>query len=184
MQQIDRACASPGRIDEAWRQVRAATLHLVADLAAEDSVAQSMPETSPAKWHLAHTTWFFEQFVLARDARYRFFNEDWLFLFNSYYQSVGPMHARPQRGLLTRPTLAEVLAYRACIDERMDDLLAQGIHLVGGGAMLRGLDLRLANATGVPVQLVRQPLESVVLGAGRVIESYEELRDMFMEARR
>ncbi|HQV72572.1 MAG: ergothioneine biosynthesis protein EgtB [Dokdonella sp.] len=140
MQQIDRACASPGRIDEAWRQVRAATLHLVADLAAEDSVVQSMPETSPAKWHLAHTTWFFEQFVLARDARYRFFNEDWLFLFNSYYQSLGPMHARPQRGLLTRPTLAEVLAYRACIDERMDDLLAQGIDAERAALVTLGLN--------------------------------------------
>jgi len=67
--------------------------------------------------------------------------------------------------------------------ELAQDLLAQGIHLVGGGAMLRGLDLRLANATGVPVQLVRQPLESVVLGAGRVIENYEQLKVMFMDAR-
>ena len=140
MQQIDRACASPGRIDEAWRQVRAATLRLVDDLAAEDTVAQSMPECSPAKWHLAHTTWFFEQFVLARDARYRFFNEDWLFLFNSYYQSVGPMHARPQRGLLTRPTLAEVLAYRACIDARMDELLAQEVDAERDALVTLGLN--------------------------------------------
>lgn len=112
-------------IRDAYHRVRTASIDLIAGLAAEDTVAQSMPETSPSKWHLAHTTWFFEQFVLARDPGYRFFNEDWLFLFNSYYQSVGPMHARPQRGLLTRPTLVEVLAYRACIDERMQALLEQ-----------------------------------------------------------
>jgi rod shape-determining protein MreB and related proteins len=68
--------------------------------------------------------------------------------------------------------------------ELAQDLIMQGIHLVGGGAMLRGLDVRLAGATDVPVQLVRQPLESVVLGAGRVIESYEALKAMFMDARR
>ena len=118
---------SGARIRDAFRRVRSASVELIAGLAVEDTVAQSMPETSPSKWHLAHTTWFFEQFVLARDAGYRFFNEEWLFIFNSYYQSVGPMHARPQRGLLTRPTLAEVLAYRACIDERMQRLLEQGI---------------------------------------------------------
>ena len=118
---------SGSRIRDAFRRVRSASVELIAGLAVEDTVAQSMPETSPSKWHLAHTTWFFEQFVLARDAGYRFFNEDWLFIFNSYYQSVGPMHARPQRGLLTRPTLAEILAYRACIDERMQRLLEQGV---------------------------------------------------------
>ena len=108
-----------------YRQVRHATMELIADLSAEDTVPQSMPEASPAKWHLAHTTWFFEQFVLARDKSYAPFDADWLYLFNSYYQSVGPMHARPQRGLLTRPGLAEVLAYRARIDERMGLLLGR-----------------------------------------------------------
>jgi len=68
--------------------------------------------------------------------------------------------------------------------ELAQDLILQGIHLVGGGAMLKGLDVKLANASGVPVQLVRQPLEAVVLGAGRVIESYEALRDIFMDTRR
>lgn len=106
-----------------YRRVRMASVDLIAGLSAEDTVAQSMPDTSPTKWHLAHTTWFFEQFLLARASDYRPYNAEWLYLFNSYYQSVGPMHARPQRGLLARPTLAEVLDYRAQIDERMQRLL-------------------------------------------------------------
>jgi ergothioneine biosynthesis protein EgtB len=117
----------PGaRLVDQYLRVRKSSIELIAGLAPEDTVAQSMPETSPTKWHLAHTTWFFEQFVLGRDAGYRPFNPDWLYLFNSYYQSVGPMHARPQRGLLTRPTLDQVLAYRHCIDERMAVLLDAG----------------------------------------------------------
>src|SRR5690606_28035928 len=109
-------------------QVRGATLDLIAGLDAEDTVAQSMPQASPAKWHLAHTTWFFEQFVLGLDPAFRPFAPDWMVLFNSYYQSVGPMHARPQRGLLTRPTLAEVLAYRTHVDERMARLLETDVE--------------------------------------------------------
>ncbi|HMM65775.1 MAG TPA: ergothioneine biosynthesis protein EgtB [Dokdonella sp.] len=112
-----------GSLAERFSRVRQATTGLVRDLAAEDTVVQSMPEASPAKWHLAHTTWFFEQFVLGREPDYQPHNADWHYLFNSYYQSVGPMHARPQRGLLTRPTLAEVLAYRAHVDERIGRLL-------------------------------------------------------------
>ncbi|MGB0132950.1 ergothioneine biosynthesis protein EgtB, partial [Dokdonella sp.] len=116
-------------LQEAFRRVRRASLELIVDLAPEDTVPQSMPETSPVKWHLAHTTWFFEQFLLGSSAGYRPFNAEWMFLFNSYYQSVGPMHARPQRGLLTRPTLAEVLEYRSIVDERMAMLLEQpGSH--------------------------------------------------------
>ena len=76
----------------------------------------------------------------------------------------------------------------ACVAEAppelAQDLIEKGIYLVGGGSLLKGLDLRLSNESEVPVRMVRQPLESVVLGAGRVIESYEELRDMFMGARR
>jgi ergothioneine biosynthesis protein EgtB len=107
-----------------YRRVRGATEALSATLAPEDTVAQSMPDASPAKWHLAHTTWFFEQFLLAHfDAGCRRFHEGWDFLFNSYYQTVGPMHARPQRGLLTRPTLKEVMDYRAHVDHAMAELL-------------------------------------------------------------
>src|SRR6185437_13163501 len=109
-----------------YRQVRDATLALCATLAPEDTVAQSMPDASPAKWHLAHTTWFFEQFLLAHfEPGYRRFHNGWDFLFNSYYQTVGPMHARPQRGLLTRPTLDEVAAYRAHVDDAMGALLRE-----------------------------------------------------------
>src|SRR5579875_263264 len=108
----------------AYRRVRDTTVALCATLAPEDTVAQSMPDASPAKWHLAHTTWFFEQFLLAHfDPDYRRFHDGWDFLFNSYYQTVGPMHARPQRGLLTRPTLREVIDYRAYVDDAMENLL-------------------------------------------------------------
>ncbi|NUR22457.1 ergothioneine biosynthesis protein EgtB [Frateuria sp.] len=106
-----------------YRRVREQTLQLCAGLSAEDMMVQSMPDASPAKWHLAHTTWFFEQFVLGRDPRYRPRDPAWHFLFNSYYQSVGPMHARPQRGLLSRPALEEVLAYRRHVDEAVSERL-------------------------------------------------------------
>ena len=87
---------------------------------------QSMPDASPAKWHLAHTTWFFEHFVLAaRSPGYSAFHQRYDYLYNSYYFTVGQMHARPRRGLITRPSLADVLAYRAHVDEAMQDLLAR-----------------------------------------------------------
>lgn len=108
----------------AYQPVRDETLALCATLAPEDTVVQSMPDASPAKWHLAHTTWFFEQFLLAHfESGYQRFHEGWDYLFNSYYQTVGPMHARPQRGLLTRPTLREVVDYRAHVDDAMRALL-------------------------------------------------------------
>jgi rod shape-determining protein MreB and related proteins len=92
------------------------------------------------------------------------------------------------RGAIAEPVNAMVDSVVSCLGEAppelAQDLILQGIHLVGGGAMLKGLDVKLANASGVPVQLVRQPLEAVVLGAGRVIESYEALRDIFMDTRR
>ena len=109
-----------------YRRIRQQSLQLCAGLTAEDMMVQSMPDASPAKWHLAHTTWFFEQFVLARDAHYRPRDPAWHYLFNSYYQSVGPMHARPQRGLLSRPTLDEVLGYRRHVDEALGTMLQRG----------------------------------------------------------
>ncbi len=109
---------------EAYQRIRSLTLQLCATLEPEDAVVQSMADVSPAKWHLAHVTWFFERFVLEHfDGSYRRLNEDYDFLFNSYYYSVGPMHARPQRGLLTRPTYTEVLDYRKHIDDAMLALL-------------------------------------------------------------
>jgi len=111
---------------ERFLRIRRRTLELASRLQPEDTVIQSMPDASPTKWHLAHTTWFFEQFILGRDAAYRSPNPDWFFLFNSYYQSVGPMHARPRRGMLTRPSLADVYAYRARIDDAIAELIAHG----------------------------------------------------------
>ncbi len=89
-------------------------------------MVQSMDDASPAKWHLAHTTWFFERFVLGRGTNYVPLHADWDVLLNSYYQSVGPMHARPRRGLLSRPSLAEVLEYRGEVDARIASLLQSG----------------------------------------------------------
>ena len=107
-----------------FRKVRDLSVSLVATLSDADATPQSMPDASPAKWHLAHTTWFFETFVL-RDHLdgYRLFSGDWPFLFNSYYEAEGARHARPQRGLLTRPSLAEVKAYRAHVDQALVDVL-------------------------------------------------------------
>ncbi len=106
-----------------FRRVRQQTVALCAGLSAEDLMLQSMPDASPGKWHLAHTTWFFEQFVLGRDPAYRPRDPAWFYLFNSYYESVGPMHARPQRGLLSRPSLDEVRGYRAYVDDAVSELL-------------------------------------------------------------
>ncbi len=101
-------------------QVRAHSLALAAHLSPEDMGLQSMPDASPAKWHLAHTTWFFETVVLAAHARaYRPVDARWLPLFNSYYEALGPRHPRPQRGLLSRPSAVEVLDYRRRVDEAL-----------------------------------------------------------------
>ena len=111
-------------LPEYFRRVRATSLDLCHTLEPEDTVVQSMPDVSPTKWHLAHVTWFFEHFVLeAFDTSYRRFDDRYDYLFNSYYYSAGQMHARPKRGLLTRPTLADVVAYRSHVDAAMQALL-------------------------------------------------------------
>jgi ergothioneine biosynthesis protein EgtB len=111
-------------LENLYREVRAATVALSMPLSDADATVQSMPDASPAKWHLAHTTWFFESMVLANAAsNYQAFDERFNFLFNSYYESVGARHPRPLRGLLTRPTLAEVLAYREYVDAAIAQLL-------------------------------------------------------------
>jgi len=101
-----------------FRDVRSFSVDLVEPLSDADASAQSMPDASPAKWHLAHTSWFFETFIL-RDfvPGYRPFDERWGYLFNSYYQAEGAFHARDRRGILTRPSLDEVMAYRDHVDE-------------------------------------------------------------------
>jgi ergothioneine biosynthesis protein EgtB len=112
------------RLAARFRAVRETTEALVRPLAPEDTVVQSMPDVSPTKWHLAHVTWFFEEFVLAHvEPDYRRYDARYDFLFNSYYYTVGQMHARPRRGLLTRPSLDEVLQFRAHVDGMVLDLL-------------------------------------------------------------
>ncbi len=111
-------------IAQRYRSVRAQPAAIAAPLTPEDMLVQSMPDASPTKWHLAHTTWFFEEFVLAPfDPTQRWTDNPWRVLFNSYYVSVGPSHPRAARGVLSRPSLAEVRAWRARVDERMDRLL-------------------------------------------------------------
>jgi ergothioneine biosynthesis protein EgtB len=122
--------------------VRAFTEQLAAPLSAEDQTIQSMPDASPTKWHLAHTSWFFETFILRSYApRYSVFDPAYEYLFNSYYEAVGPRHPRPQRGLLSRPGVDEIMAYRHYVTSAMaallevqagpapwDDLVELGIH--------------------------------------------------------
>jgi ergothioneine biosynthesis protein EgtB len=109
-----------------YHSVRRATVALCAGLSAEDQQVQSMDDVSPTKWHLAHTTWFFETFLLKPHlAGYRPLDERYSFLFNSYYEAVGPRHPRPSRGLLTRPSLEEVHAYRDHVDAQMERLIAE-----------------------------------------------------------
>jgi ergothioneine biosynthesis protein EgtB len=118
------ARAQPADLLSRYAAVRGRTVALASPLSAEDCAAQSMPDASPVKWHLAHTTWFFETFVLERhDPEFVPFHPAFKMLFNSYYQGVGQRHPRPQRGLLTRPSLYEVLAYRTDVDLRIVNLL-------------------------------------------------------------
>jgi ergothioneine biosynthesis protein EgtB len=108
-----------------YREVRAQTEALCRPLEIEDYGVQSMPDASPAKWHLAHTTWFFETFLLQPHLPgWEPFHPGFNYLFNSYYEAVGARHPRPERGLLSRPTVAEVYAYRAHVDQGMERLLA------------------------------------------------------------
>lgn len=113
---------------EAYLRTRRFTTELCEPLAVEDYVVQAMPDCSPAKWHLAHTTWFFETFVLSGQDSYRRFDPTgaYEYLFNSYYNQVGPQFFRPNRGLLVRPTVSEVYQYRQYVDERVLRMLDAG----------------------------------------------------------
>jgi ergothioneine biosynthesis protein EgtB len=125
--------------DQAQRlfATRQLSLDLAAPLSPEDQVVQAMEDASPTKWHLAHVTWFFETFILQHHLPgYRIFDEKFNFCFNSYYESQGERQPRPKRGLLTRPSSAEVLAYRAHIDEALQALCARGVDPAGEVARL------------------------------------------------
>jgi len=122
---MEHPASAAGGLAAAYLRVRGRTERLAGPLSPEDACVQSMPDASPAKWHLAHTTWFFEAFVLSGHVPgYAPLDERFAYLFNSYYFTVGQMHARPRRGLLTRPSLAEVMDYRAHVDEAMSRLIA------------------------------------------------------------
>ncbi|MEX2599383.1 MAG: DinB family protein [Dehalococcoidia bacterium] len=121
---MNKATLAPIGLLAEYTRVRQTTERLCRPLAVEDYVIQAMPDASPAKWHLAHVSWFFETFLLKphlpgyqpADSRYEF-------LFNSYYNGVGPQHSRPARGLLSRPTVAEVYDYRRHVDDAVARLL-------------------------------------------------------------
>ncbi|NNL05762.1 MAG: ergothioneine biosynthesis protein EgtB [Xanthomonadales bacterium] len=127
-----------------YRQVRSRSIELAAPLSPEDQVIQSMADASPTKWHLAHTTWFFETFLL-RDhlAAYRLFDDDFPYLFNSYYEAEGPRHERPARGLLSRPSLEQVHAYREHVDAAMERIIDSLTESSDGPALRRLLVLGL-----------------------------------------
>jgi ergothioneine biosynthesis protein EgtB len=127
----------PDELIAQYRDVRRRTEALCAPLRPEDFVVQSMPDASPAKWHLAHTSWFFETFLLA-SADYRPFRPEYAYLFNSYYNAIGERIPRPRRGLLTRPPIDEIFAYRRSVDDAMCGLLEGA-----GEARLRELEATL-----------------------------------------
>ena len=195
---------SPGDdLAQRFRAIRARTELLCAPLSPEDMVVQSMPDASPAKWHLAHTTWFFETFFLGagqgsgqgedgpREPGFAHFHPRYGYLFNSYYVAVGPRHARASRGLLTRPSLEEVRAYRAQVDARVEALLARPLDAQGEAVLELGLHheqqhqellltdvkhalfsnpLRPAYAPPLPAPTRRAPLLGFVAHAGGLHE--------------
>jgi len=120
----DASAAPHGTLLPQFERVRAQSLALIHGLSEADCTPQSMPDASPAKWHLAHTTWFFEVFALERfEPGFRPFHPAYRMLFNSYYNGVGDRHLRAERGLVTRPGLAQVLAYRRDVDDRLQALM-------------------------------------------------------------
>ena len=135
----EEAAPSGHPLGARYAAVRSATTELCRDLSADDCQAQSMPDASPVKWHLAHTTWFFETFVLSGATQYRPFHPAFTALFNSYYHSVGAQYPRGQRGLLTQPALDEVRAWRGHVDAAVQRLLEEAPE----PALLERLELGL-----------------------------------------
>src|ERR1700731_1945230 len=124
MSETARTRNDGGALREGYIHLRRETERLAAPPSPEDQMVQSMDDASPTKWHLAHTTWFFESLILRRWlATYQPISERYDYLFNSYYESLGPRHPRSARGLLTRPSVDEVLAYRHHVDNGIEKLL-------------------------------------------------------------
>lgn len=124
-QHVSAAPAASSDVKARYELTRARSLKLTRGLSAEDQALQSMPDASPVKWHLAHTTWFFETFFLRDQPAYKRFDPRFAYLFNSYYNAEGDRHPRPQRGLLSRPSLDDVTAYRAHVDAAMLEILPE-----------------------------------------------------------
>jgi len=122
----------------AFTDSRALTETLAAPLAPEDQTAQSMPDASPTKWHRAHTTWFYEEFLLGPTGGYQAFDDRFRYLFNSYYEGVGPRHPRAQRGLVTRPGTGEITRYREHVEDAVSLLLSSGLDDEGAAVLLLG----------------------------------------------
>ncbi len=123
---INRATPVSSSLVGRFLDVRGLTDTLTAHLSAEDQTPQSMTEASPVKWHRAHVTWFFEEFILRNDPTYAVYDETYRYLFNSYYEAVGPRHPRPERGLVTRPGVADIGHYREYVDNAMIGVLERG----------------------------------------------------------
>src|ERR1044071_3603142 len=122
-------------------RTRTLSTEIARPLSDDDQVVQVMDDASPTKWHLAHTTWFFETFLLKRFLPgYQVFDERFEYCFNSYYESVGPRQPRPKRGLLTRPSADEVRAYRAFVDEALQRLLEQPLAPEAAGLVELGIN--------------------------------------------
>ena len=113
-------------ITDRFTATRTLTEELASRLSAEDQTPQSMPDASPTKWHRAHVTWFFEEFILRREKGFAEYDPAYRYLFNSYYEAVGPRHPRPQRGLVTRPGIAEIAGYRSAVETQLLDRLESG----------------------------------------------------------
>ncbi len=130
------AAASLPTLLDRFTEVRALTEQLAAPLSAEDQTAQSMPDASPVKWHRAHTSWFFEEFVLGET--YEPFDATYRYLFNSYYETVGPRHPRPERGLVTRPGVEDIRRYREHVDSAVHSFVSTGIPEQAAALLLLG----------------------------------------------
>ena len=161
-----------------YRTIRAASVALLVHLSAEDCCVQAMPEASPMKWHLAHTSWFFETFILARSQDFAPFNLAFRFLFNSYYNGIGAQYPRLQRGMLTRPALDEVLAYRAHVDAHMCKLIEQ--EAVSNELLELGLQHEQQHQelmhTDIKALLALNPLHPVLLPGTDAEPSIKEAR--------